>query len=184
MLLVGSLRQLFPRRRETPASDAFEDVFREHFDPVWRTSYALVGPDIADDVTQEVFLIVQRKLPEFDGPSLRAWIHGITRNVARNMTRTLNRRQRRNQQAADHKRHALDHLDERRDAAALMDRFLSRLPMPQREAFVLKEIEGFTAPEIAAAVGSPVQTIYTRLRAAKSELQRFRAELRAGGDGR
>jgi RNA polymerase sigma-70 factor (ECF subfamily) len=124
VLLVGSLRQLFPRRRETPASEAFEDVFREHFDPVWRTSYALVGPDIADDVTQEVFLIVQRKLP------------------------------------------------------------LSRLPMPQREAFVLKEIEGFTAPEIAAAVGSPVQTIYARLRAAKSELQRFRAELRAGGDGR
>lgn len=153
-----------------------------HFDRVWRTSLTLVGSDLADDVTQEVFLVVQRRLPEFSGPSLRAWLHGITRNVARNMLRTLDRRARRNQEIA---RRTPDHADarwdERRDAARLMMRFLQSLPVVQREAFFLQTIEGFTPNEIAEAVGSPVQTVYTRLRSARTSLQRFRSELDRGG---
>lgn len=148
---------------------------------MWRISHTLVGSDLADDVTQEVFLIVQQKLPQFEGVSLRAWVHGITRNVARNMLRTLDRRARRNREAAAQAPQASGTWDERRDAAALMDRFLQRLPIPQREAFFLQAVEGFTPPEIAQAIGAPVQTVYTRLRAARAELDRFRVELTEGG---
>lgn len=175
---MESLRRLRAGSREEPSAPSFEEVFRAHFERVWRTSYALVGSDLADDVTQETFLVVQRKLHEFEGASMRAWVHGITRNVARNMVRSLDRRARRNREAAERTASpASEPWDERRDAAALMDRFLARLPGAQREAFVLQSIEGFTPPEIAEAIGAPVQTVYTRLRAARVALERFRGEL-------
>ncbi|MBL8942052.1 MAG: hypothetical protein JNK45_02840 [Myxococcales bacterium] len=59
-----------------------------------------------------------------------------------------------------------------------MRTFLARLPPPQREAFMLKELEELTAAEVAIATGVPLQTVYSRVRAAHAELERFRAALR------
>ena len=60
-----------------------------------------------------------------------------------------------------------------------MDRFLAQLPAGQREAFLLKEIEELTAAEIAEATGIPLQTVYSRVQAARRALQRFREQLEA-----
>lgn len=162
------------------APPSFDLLFRKYFDAVWRVSRTLVGPGMADDVTQEAFLLARRKLDTFQGGSLRGWLYGITRNVARNALRGHGRRERRHQAAMQAvPAHATARWAEAQEAADLMDRFLARLPVVQREAFVLKEIEEFTAAEIAEAINVPMQTVYSRVRAAKAELERFRELLRA-----
>lgn len=159
---------------------SFDALFREQLDYVWRSARALVGNDLADDVTQEVFLLVRKKLHEYDGPSVRAWLYGITRNVARNAARGRERRDHRQRAAMQPVPDAATpQWVEIHEAATLMDRFLATLPAPQREAFVLKEIEELTAAEIAAAIGVPLQTVYSRVRAALAELERFRREIGA-----
>lgn len=162
------------------APPSFDVLFRKYFDAVWRVSRTLVGPAMADDVTQEAFLLARRKLDTFRGGSLRGWLYGITRNVARNALRGHGRRERRHRAAMQAvPDHATASWAEAQEAADLMDRFLARLPVVQREAFFLKVIEEFTASEISEAVGVPVQTVYSRVRAANAELERFREELRA-----
>lgn len=163
---------------------SFDAIFREHFDYVWRVGRALVGVGLADDVAQEVFLLVRRKLDGYDGSSMRAWLYGITRNVARNAVRGQGRHARRNRAAP----RLVPDTDAQRwievqEAADLMHRFLARLPAAQREAFMLKELEELTAAEIAEATGVPLQTVYSRVRAARSELERFREELHAADGG-
>ena len=147
---------------------------------MWRVARTLVGDFLADDVTQEVFLVVRARLDRFDGPSIRAWLYGITRNVARNTLRANARHDRRAREAAVTTVGAFRD-PETHEAAALMRRFLDRLPPPQREAIMLKELEELTAAELAIAIGVPLQTVYSRVRAARAELERFRIELEGGG---
>ena len=65
-------------------------------------------------------------------------------------------------------------LVERRQAADLVQAFLDGLGEELREVFVLMEIEGMTAPEVAHAVDVGVNTVYSRLRLAR---ERFRREV-------
>ena len=160
-----------PGAHHDPADLSLDAVFRQHFDYVWRVGRSLVGASLADDVVQEVFLLLRVKLDTFAGGSMRAWLYGLTRNVARSQAR----RQRREQLAVVPEPTAP--ASRAHEAADLMDRFLARLPRSQREAFMLKELEGLTAAEIASAIDVPMQTVYSRVRAAKAELGRFRLEL-------
>ena len=63
---------------------SFRGVYTEHFPFVWRCLRGLgVAEAALDDVAQEVFLIVHRRLAEFRGDaSLRTWLYAIVRNVA------------------------------------------------------------------------------------------------------
>src|SRR5690606_27179433 len=76
---------------------SLREVFVHHLGYVWRIARAFgVAADDADDVAQEVFLVVHRRLHTFRrGGSLRAWLFGITRNVALNRLRAHTRRERR-----------------------------------------------------------------------------------------
>ena len=64
----------------TPAS-TFDEVYDEHFAFVWRNVLNRGVPQAAvDDVVQEVFVVVHRKLPGFEGrSSMRTWLAGIVR---------------------------------------------------------------------------------------------------------
>jgi RNA polymerase sigma factor (sigma-70 family) len=71
--------------RVTGAQVRVEDVYEAHVDFVWRTARRLgVREQYLDDVVQEVFVVVQRRLNEFEGRSeVKTWLFGITRRVAR-----------------------------------------------------------------------------------------------------
>src|SRR5690606_19105282 len=138
---------------------AFEDVFRTHLDYVWRVARTLVGDAAADDVAQETFMIVRRRLSTFEGPSLRGWLYVITRNVARNRRRSGRRY--RAALAAVPPPEDLPEPDDavgQREAAELLERFVASLPPKKREAFVLHYLEALPAHEIAEAVGVPTRT--------------------------
>lgn len=163
-----------------PRPIAFEDVFRAHLDYVWRVARGLVGDAAADDVAQETFMIVRRRLSAFEGPSMRGWLYVITRNVARNRQRS--RRRYRNALSlvsAPESPPDLDEAIEQREAAALLDHFVARLSPKKREAFVLHYLEGLPAKEISEALNVPIQTVYSRARAAREAFDRFVARQHA-----
>jgi RNA polymerase sigma-70 factor (ECF subfamily) len=137
----------------------------------------------AEDVTQEVFVIVHRRVAELrQHEAVRSWLFGIARRVVANHVRKARRR---NQHAAGDEptQHADDpseQLQAARDRARL-DRALSRLDEDKRNVFVLFELEGLEMREVAQIVGCPVNTAYSRLYAARELVQRY--VLNAKGEG-
>ncbi len=163
-----------PPRSTAPTSPELARVYREHAGFVWRTVMRLGVPEeAAEDVMHEVFLVVRRRLAEFDGrASLRSWLFGIARGVAANHRRST-RRARRRLELLPSRAPARDPEEDlrRREAAAFVRRFLRELDPEMRLAFELVEIEGMRAAEVAALLEVPRARVYSRLRIARVRFQ-------------
>jgi len=161
------------------------DVYRAHVDFVYRTARHLGVPDPeVEDVMHDVFLVVHRRLADYDESraTMRSWLYGITRRVAMQHMRSRARSAHRLAAVPEGEPPpGVDEQVERSRAVALVERFLDTLGPDQRIAFALSEIEGMTAPEIASAEGARVNTVYSRLRAARRKLERFLESMRRGG---
>ncbi len=158
------------------AVDRFSAVYGEHFGFVWRTLRALGVPAAAtDDAAQDVFIVVHRRLDDYDARApMRAWLFGIARNVARRH-RERARSHPDTERAGLHvvgEGGALEDTMQLREAATLVERFLDALDDDQRAVFVLAQLEGLTAPEIAEALAVNLNTVYSRLRAARVKFER------------
>lgn len=154
----------------------FREVFEENLQYVWRALRYLGVPesDLAD-LCQEVFLVVHRRLDDFEGrSSVRTWIYGICLKVASSHRRRAHVRRETmastppERVAAASQERAVEQ-QERRD---LLVRVLRGLDDEQREVFVLFEIEGRPMAEIAEILGCPLRTAYARLYAARDEIRR------------
>jgi RNA polymerase sigma-70 factor (ECF subfamily) len=174
-----------------PASDSAElgAVYEAHFRYVWRCLRSLGVHDAQlDDALQDVFIVVQRKLAGFDGGvELRTWLYAIGLRIARK----YRERARREPAALEGERESnpalvLHATSERTvlqsEQLALAHAILETLSDDQREVFVLARVEQMSAPEIASVAGIPLNTVYSRLRAARlafeAEAQRRRATAR------
>jgi RNA polymerase sigma-70 factor (ECF subfamily) len=159
-------------------------MFRRRFEYVWRCAYAVAGAEAADDVTQEAFMVARKRWASFEGGSERGWLYAIVRNVARNATRSRRRRQSHLAAVAVPAPMATpeDHVA-LRQAADLLDAFIATLSPAQRDAFVLMDMEGMTAPEVARIAGVPTRTVYSRLRAARRAFEAFTQTHDAGRAG-
>jgi len=164
-----------------------ESVYREHFKPVWRLLRRLgVSLSQLDDATQDVFLVVHRKLDSVaaDGP-LRSWIYAIAVRVASEYRRRAGRA----------RAEQLDigiadaspgpgQLSEMQESIRLLHELLAELDDAKRTVFVLSELEQLSVPEIASLLGVNLNTVYSRRRKAKqlfeAALQRRRAARRGG----
>lgn len=164
----------------------FDAVYDEHFDLVWRSLRRLgVPPESLDDAAQEVFLVVHRRLSEFKGrSSLKTWVVGISVRVASD----FRRRQRRKEPASEplgeellDQRPGPDELAAQSEALRLLDATLRELDDEKREVFVLAELEHLSAPEISLALDLNVNTVYSRLRAARRLFEEA-LERRTGGE--
>jgi RNA polymerase sigma-70 factor (ECF subfamily) len=162
----------------------FTAVFKRYAHFVYSVLRRLQVPESAvDDALQEVFLVGYRRRRSFDpDASLRSWLYGITIRVAR----------------AQNRRAALQRLllfplredddvgveepgyerVENDEALVIVDQLLQRLPAKQREVFVLAELEGLTAREIASSLGCNVNTVYSRLRLARERFEAAAARQR------
>lgn len=154
---------------------------------VWRVLRRLGVPDRSvDDAVQDVFVVVHRRLADFQGrSSLRTWLYGIARRVARDQRRRDQRRGEAVELPAEVAGAAPDPRQAAEDAEALraLRGLLAALPDEQREVFVLAELEQMTAPEIAEATGAKLNTVYSRLRLARAAFNRGVAALGRGGGG-
>ncbi|HEY8376482.1 MAG TPA: sigma-70 family RNA polymerase sigma factor, partial [Nannocystis sp.] len=165
------------------ARPTLEEVYRDHADFVWRLLRSL-GVDEAgrEDVFHEVFLVVHRRLPSYDGrASVRSWLFGIARNVVLHHRRGWARHLRRLSVApAPSATPGPEEVVAQLEARALVDRFLSTLSEEHRLVFVLAELEGLRVPEIAEQLGINVNTLYSRLNSAR---RRFASFVAGGHDG-
>jgi RNA polymerase sigma-70 factor (ECF subfamily) len=155
----------------------FEDVYAEPFEFVWRTLRRL-GVPVADlpDVAQEVFLVVHRRLGDFEERAkVTTWLFRISARAARDRRRRAHVR--REISAEESLLDAVDPASdpsrarERADEHALLEQGLSALDQEQREVFTAFELEGMPGHAIAAALEIPLGTVYSRLRLGR---ERFR----------
>jgi len=151
------------------------EIFSENADFVWSALRRLgVQEADVDDALQEVFLVVYRKLENYEERGLiRSWLFAISRQVASHYRRGQQRTQRREEGVVTSSSPSDPHeLVARREAAHMVTSFLQELNADQREVFYLADIEGLTAPEIAAALGVKLNTVYGRLRLARKRFER------------
>ncbi|EYF00751.1 RNA polymerase sigma factor [Chondromyces apiculatus] len=163
----------------------FREVYEQHFRFVWRSLRRLgVRESDVQDAAQDVFLVVHRKLAEFEGKSkLSTWLFGICYRVASDRKKLAHERRR-----ADGDEPLLDCADERvdvaavaerRQALAVLERMLDELPLEQRAVFTLFELEEMTGEDIAEALGISVGTVYSRLRLARETFKKAAARFHA-----
>lgn len=163
--LVGVRLNLHTRMRE------FAELYKAQYGLVWSAVHRLGVPrEAADDAVQDVFVIAYRRWFERTGDTPRPWLYGITRRVAANYRRSALRRARKSSVLAQQA--GLESGFENRLAAATeLARFLQGLSARDRELFMLGEIEAWTGPEVAAALGMKASTAYDRLRTLRSRLR-------------
>lgn len=173
-------------RNELHDPAVFQQVFDAHAAMVWRTVRHLgVHPSEIEDVCQEVFVVVHRRLPEFDaeGPArMSTWLYGVCVNVIRNHMRCAHRRREqlvvRPPESATDSSHEDDF--DRARAATRLQRKLAMLDEDKREVFLLHDVEGIPMKEVARSLAIPIQTGYSRLHAARRRLEEELAKERAG----
>jgi RNA polymerase sigma-70 factor (ECF subfamily) len=163
-----------PTEAAQPAVPSFAEIFREHAPFVWRVLRKL-GVREADvpDLCQDVFVVVHRKLGEFEGrAALRTWIYGICARTASDFRRRAHvRREQATDRPPEDRQSAPQPSDlERRRVRALLEDALDALDDDKRAVFVLYEIEELSMSEVAEALSVPLQTAYSRLYAARREM--------------
>jgi RNA polymerase sigma-70 factor (ECF subfamily) len=152
------------------------EVYETYFDFVWRSARRLgVASLHVDDVVQEVFLVVHRRLAEFEGrSSLKTWLFGITRRIVRDHRRSARRKPCEPLGAiepVDLGAQGADAQLSQQQDAQLLHALLDELDEDKREAFVLSELEQMSGPEIAEALDVNLNTVYARLRAARTAFE-------------
>jgi RNA polymerase sigma-70 factor (ECF subfamily) len=158
---------------------SFDTVYAQNVAFVWRVLRGMgVSDAIVEDAVQDVFVVVHRRLPEFDGRhAIRTWLFAIAYRVARDHVRRARRVW--TQDPLEHQlRDAAptpDESAERTEALRVVSELLDQLDDEKRAVLVLAEIEGMTAQEIADATGAGLNTVYTRLRRARLALNKMLA---------
>ncbi len=162
-----------------PASQRldFDAIYSEYFAFAWRTARRMGIPASgAEDVVQNAFLILHRRLGDYDGHTpVRAWLLGIISRVVAEARRTYRRKDARcvqcdpGREGADAASPGATPLEksEQTEALRLVMALLEELEDDKREVLVLAQFEELTVPEIARCLGLNVNTVYARLRAAR-----------------
>ena len=162
----------------------FRQLYDEQFRFVWRSlrRIGVAESDVADAV-QDVFVVVHRKLGDFEGKAkVTTWLFGICVRVASDRRRLAHARCELPTENVENARleasTAVGNAFDARDARALLESILDRLPDEQRIVFTLFELEGLTGEEIAELLEVPVGTVRSRLRLARECFQRCVMRLR------
>jgi RNA polymerase sigma-70 factor (ECF subfamily) len=150
---------------------SFEKTYEEHFDFVWLSLRRLgVPPALLDDAAQDVFVVVHRRLHEFEYRSeLKTWLFAIALRTARSYRK-------------QHPTLPPDGLEQlpgsaptphdalaQAEALRVMDAILAEMDEERRVLFILVELEQIAVPEAAQVLGLKLNTAYSRLRLARED---------------
>ena len=153
-------------------------IYRENGRFVWLSLQRLgIHPSDLDDIAQDVFMVVHRRLDTFDRRArVSTWLFGICMRVAANYRRRRRwTREVLSGGCEDERPSALAAADDilvRREQRELAERALNRLEVAKRATFVMFELESLSCNEIAELMNVPVGTVYSRLHSARRQLEK------------
>jgi RNA polymerase sigma-70 factor (ECF subfamily) len=171
-------------RTQVGDDEAFSELFRLFGEKTHRYLVSLVGDSAADDVQQDVWLNVYRRIGALTNPAgFRTWLFQVTRNHGMDLLRKTHREQAVQAEAetrlVDTDLSAEDEyeyeIDDRVIAAAM-----NELSPPHQEVLMLRFWKDLTYPEMALVIGAPIGTVRSRLYHAK-RLLRERLEAQQPG---
>jgi RNA polymerase sigma-70 factor (ECF subfamily) len=184
----GAIRSAFI---ETPTEvSPFESIYRQYFDFVWSSVRRLgVSPAAVDDVVQEIFIVIHSRLHTLEKPeALRSWIYSVIRRTVSGYHRIRRTKEASvivfasEPDARPMPRTPLD-LAEQSDQVRLLYTLLDELDDAKREMFTMAELDELPVPEIAEILGVPLNTAYSRLRAARHAFEEALARRSAPPEG-
>ena len=177
---MPALAQALDGDDRVAAIPTFDEVYAAHFPFVWRVLRTLGVRDAAlEDAAQDVFVVVHRRLPEFEGrAAITTWLFAIARRVAASHRRSTGRDIARTEPLADEPAGVADTFAafSRAQAAATVMAILDTIDEDKRIVFALVELEQLSVPEVARMLELNLNTAYSRLRLAR---QAFEAAVRS-----
>jgi len=157
----------------------------DHLDFIWRSLRRFgVSESDADDATQQVFVIADKKLPAIARGKERSFLLGVAMRVAAHTRRARHRRDVAEQGLSSHPLPSNpdpEELAQRMQARELLDRVLDDMPADLRAVFVLFALEELSIDEIAALLDLPRGTASSRLRRARDVFHQRTARLSVEG---
>lgn len=155
----------------------FDQIYERHFGFVWRVLRTLgLRPAAVEDAAQDVFVVVHRRLAEFEGRSdIRTWLFRIAKWVVvteRRRARTKPEHELVDEELRDDKEDPFENAA-RSEAVRTIERILTQMDPEKRIAFLLLEIEEMKANEVADLLELNVNTVYSRLRLAREQFRRL-----------
>jgi RNA polymerase sigma-70 factor, ECF subfamily len=165
----------------------------EHLDFVWLVlqRFGVTGADL-EDATQEVFMVVHRRIGEFDGGAkITTWLYAIAQRVALATRRKKSSRR----EVGDEALHDTatgtesdpEHSASQREARVALEAILDTMDPDKRAVFVMFEIEELECETIAELIGVPIGTVHSRLHHARKDFERavirYRARNNLGSGG-
>jgi RNA polymerase sigma-70 factor, ECF subfamily len=166
-------------------STTFRQFYDAHVRFVWRAMLRLgVGENDVSDAVQEAFVVVHRKLPEFEARSkVTTWLFGICMRIASDRRQRAHTR--REVPSCDLASLPVDAvegveaLSDRERARELLATILDGMSEEQRIVFALFELEGLSGEAIAELLDIPIGTVRSRLRLAREALRQAIARVQA-----
>jgi RNA polymerase sigma-70 factor (ECF subfamily) len=162
-------------------------VHATHADLVWCSLQRLgVRPADLEDMFQEVFIVVHRRLHTFDGSSqLSTWLFGICLRIAAAYRRRASFRRETPTDVMPEPEgtpvsEGADEVIAASEARLALERVLDAMDLEKRAVLVMFEIDELPSSEIAALLGVPVGTVWSRLHAARKQFQRILSRRKAG----
>lgn len=163
----------------------FRTIYETWFNEVSRWIRAMGGPQAdREDLVQDVFLVVHRRLPDFDGQNLAGWLYQIARHRVRDFRRLVwVRRMLFGKVPLPETLPTLSaspsDAAETNEKRVLLERLLEKLNESERAALVLFEIDGYSGEEIAEIQGVPLNTAWGRIHKARKKLKAQLARARS-----
>ena len=171
-----------------PASDAedirrvlcgdtahYEVLVRRYQESLYRHAFGMVGDaDAAADLVQDSLVKAYSRLATCDPDRFAAWLFRILRNRCKDY---LKSRRRRDLPLLDEGAHAAPAADdpartlERAELGTVVSQALARIPASQREAFLLKHVEGRSYEEMAELLDAGISALKMRVMRAREALQ-------------
>jgi RNA polymerase sigma-70 factor (sigma-E family) len=154
-----------------PAADPLRELFEEQYEPMVRLATALLGDrHVAEDVVQDAFIRIDRKLDGVAPTARPAYLRRAVMNISRSELRRGSRAKRRPRAV----RELTDDVESSAVSRSERDRVLDAidaLPVRQRECIVLQHYEGLTVTEMSAAIGISPGAVKTHLDRARRALR-------------
>lgn len=165
---------------ESQDEGAFNEIVRRYADKIYRTALRITrNPSAAEDVPQEVFIILMEKMNTFHAESkFSTWLYSVTSKMSFSQLRAEKKHRNNVSFEEDNYKvedrmlkgvesqdlsHSSDEVFLSRERMEIIEKAINELPVPYRAVFHLRDVEGLTNPEVAEILNLSLPNVRSRI---------------------